>query len=254
MHTLPKVSVIIPAFNEEKYIERVLDALLLQDYPNFEIIVCDNNSTDRTSQVVSRYIETFTVKALRILLVHEERQGTNFARECARKAATGSVIAQLDADCIPSYDWLRKGVERLCKGKRVAVTGPYDYFDGSRSMRTWSLFSQRLFYPLTNQLAQLTGRAAILIGGNAFIRAEMLELAGGYNTSLTFYGDDVDMGKRLCRFGKVAYCNDLIQQSSSRRYQAIGFWEVNKKYQSCFWNLIWNKNILPGTSEMSHPR
>lgn len=254
MQTLPKVSVIIPAFNEEKYIERVLDALLVQDYPDFEIIVCDNHSTDRTPQVVKRFMEMLTVKMLRVVLVREERQGTNFARECARRSATGSVIAQLDADCIPPHDWLRKGVKQLCRGKRVAVTGPYDYFDGPGTMRTWSLFSQRLLYPLASGLAQLTGRAAILIGGNAFIRAEILERAGGYNTSLTFYGDDVDLGGKLCRFGKVAYCNSLLQPSSSRRYRANGFWEVNRKYQASFWNLIWNKNILQGTGEISHPR
>jgi glycosyltransferase involved in cell wall biosynthesis len=254
MHTLPKVSVIIPAYNEEKYIERVLGALMVQDYPDFEIIVCDNNSTDRTPQVITRFTDALTIKIIRIILVHEERQGTNFARECARQAATGSVIAQLDADCIPPADWLRKGVTQLCKGKRVAVTGPYDYFDASKSMRTWSLVSQKILYPVTNMLAQLTGRAAILIGGNAFIRAEILERAGGYNTSLTFYGDDVDMGRRLCRFGEVVYCNSLLQQSSSRRYKANGFWEVNKKYQASFWNLVWNKNILSGTGEISHPR
>jgi glycosyltransferase involved in cell wall biosynthesis len=254
LQALPKISVIIPAFNEEKYIERVLDALMIQDYPNFEIIVCDNHSTDLTMQVVLRFIERLTVKSFRLVLVHEERQGTNFARECARKKATGTVIAQVDADCIPSTDWLSKGIAQLCRGKRVAVTGPYDYFDGSKNMRTWSLLLQRLLYPLTNMLTQLTGRAAILIGGNAFIRAEILGHAGGYNTSLTFYGDDVDMGKRLCRFGKVVYSNTLLQRSSSRRYKANGFWEVNKKYQSSFWNLVWNRNILATTTEISHPR
>ncbi len=253
MH-LPKVSVLVPAFNEEKYIERALSALMLQDYPNFEIIVADNASTDNTSLLVKQFIETRTIRSIPVLLVHENRQGTNFARECARQAATGSVIAQMDADCIPRADWIRKGVTYLCKNKRAAVTGPYDYFDGSMLMRNFSLLSQKIVYPVTSALAQLSGRAAILIGGNAFIRADILEIAGGYNTSLTFYGDDIDMGKRLSRFGKVVYVNSLVQLSSSRRYKANGFWEVNKRYQTCFWNLVWNKNILLETMETSHPR
>ena len=250
---LPKVSVLIPAYNEEKYILRTLNALINQDYPSYEIIVADNASTDQTALVIRNFVENNSLR-IRIILVQESRQGTNFARECARKVASGSVIAQLDADCIPPSDWLRKGVSALLRGKTVAVTGPYDYFDGDKWMRGFSLISQKLFYPLTNLFVQTARRGAILIGGNTFIRAEILELAGGYNTSLTFYGDDVDMAKRLSKYGEIKFVNSLVQLSSSRRYKANGFWEVNKKYQSFFWNLIWQKESLLQTVETSHPR
>lgn len=254
INTLPKVSVIIPAFNEEKYIISALNALIDQEYPFFEIIVTDNDSTDRTAFVIKQFLELHTEIRIPVTLLNEPNKGTNFARECARKAATGSVIAQMDADCIPPKDWISKGVLNLYQGKRVAVTGPYDYFDGNPWMRGFTLVSQRMLYPVTTTLAQLSGRAAILIGGNAFIRADVLEALGGYNTLLTFYGDDVDMGTRLCRHGTVAYIGSLLQFSSSRRYQATGFWQVNKKYQSCFWKLVWQKNILLDTVENSHPR
>ena len=251
--SLPKVSVLIPAFNEEKYILHTLNALIKQNYPRFEIIIANNASTDRTALLVQQFIETHST-SLVIRLVHENRKGTNFARECARQAATGSVIAQLDADCLPPSDWLRKGVALLCRNGRVAVTGPYDYFDGNGLMRFGTMLSQKIIYPLINIAVQLTGKAAILIGGNAFIRSEVLDRCGGYNTSLTFYGDDVDLGKNLSRFGRVDYIPSLIQRSSSRRYKANGFWEVNKKYQSFFWNLVWNKKDLLQTAENSHPR
>lgn len=253
--TLPKVSVLIPAYNEEKYIDRTLTALVSQDYPDFEIIVANNASTDRTETVVQEFISRQPLTGVSITLVHEEQRGTNFAREAARRRATGSIIAQMDADCVPAANWLRKGVAALLRNRhRVAVTGPYDYFDGNSRMRLCALLSQKITYPLINDLVQIAGRAAILIGGNAFIHADMLEKAGGYNTALTFYGDDIDLGRQLARFGHVAYVPWLVQQSSSRRYQANGFWEVNKKYQDCFWNLVWRKDVVLATGETSHPR
>lgn len=98
---LPPVSVLIPAFNEEEYILQTLNALMAQDYPRFEIIIANNASTDLTAIIVQEFIDKHTTAGRPIHLVHENRQGTNFARECARLKATGSIVAQLDADCIP---------------------------------------------------------------------------------------------------------------------------------------------------------
>ncbi len=252
---LPKVSVIVPAFNEEKYITRTLSALVAQDYPDYEIIIADNASTDDTALLVNAFIDNHNSPNRRIILVSELRKGTNYARECARQAATGSVIAQIDADCVPSKFWISKGVAALCgPGARVAVTGPYDYFDGDFYMRHCSLLMQKASYPIINTCVQLAGRAAILIGGNAFIRAQVLEQVGGYNTALTFYGDDVDLGKKLSVYGWVGYIPSLVQPSSFRRYKAIGFWQVNKKYQSFFWSMVWQKQEGLATLETSHPR
>ncbi len=254
--SLPKVSVLIPAYNEEKYIYRTLTAILAQDYPDYEVIVANNASTDQTALLIQQLIDRQPATGIPpIRMVCEEQKGTNFAREAARKLATGDIIAQLDADCVPASSWLRKGVRALLQHPhRVAVTGPYDYFDGNPQMRFFSLLSQQLTYPLISNLAQIAGRAAILIGGNAFVHASVLEKAGGYTTDLTFYGDDIDLGKQLTQFGTIAYLPSLVQPSSSRRYQANGFWEVNKKYQDCFWNLIWRKNNILTTTETSHPR
>lgn len=253
--SLPRVSVLIPAYNEEKYIHQTLAALVTQDYPDYEIIVTDNASSDRTAFVIQTFINEQPITGVQIKLVHESRKGTNYARESARQQASGLIIAQMDADCLPAPNWLRKGVKALIKNpQRVAVTGPYDYFDGSSGMRFFSLLSQRVFYSFISDMVQFSGRGAILIGGNAFIRAAILEKAGGYNTAFTFYGDDIELGKQLARLGHVAYIPGLVQQSSSRRYKANGFWEVNKKYQYSFWNLVWRKNSLLTTAETSHPR
>src|ERR1035437_3541114 len=176
-----KVSVLIPVFNEEKYILRTLQAILCQDYPNYEVIIVNNGSTDRTSEIISEFLNTLIPANKSIIFTFEGRKGTNYARECARKLATGSIIAQLDADCVPDKDWISIGARHLKYNKIVAVTGPYYYYDGPFFMRTIALLSQSFSYPFINTLVQLAKRGGIIIGGNAFIKADILTLTGGYN-------------------------------------------------------------------------
>lgn len=248
-----KVSVIIPAFNEENYITNCLEAIAKQDYTEYEVLIVNNASTDNTVEVIKQFIKRNNLS--KFFLLHENRKGTNMARECARLAATGTIIAQLDADCIPSSNWISKGVQALEPKHVVAATGAYYYFDSSLIVRTASLLSQLVSYPLINTIVQKFNRGAILIGGNAFVYANILDLAGGYNTDLTFYGDDVDVANRLSKYGCVNYSTNLIMNSSYRRYNALGFWKVNKKYQDFFWNIIFRKDIeLSNTIELVHPR
>jgi glycosyltransferase involved in cell wall biosynthesis len=208
-----KVSIIIPAHNEEASIENTLKAVFKQDYPDFEIIVVNNNSSDRTSEIA----EGMGVKVLL-----ETRKGTQWARECGRKEATGEIIANLDADCLPDPKWITNGVEHFSSKKVVAVTGPYDYYDGTTFFRKASLLIQRNIYPFFNSLLQMIGRSAVVIGGNVFLRSDTLSKVGGYNTSITFYGDDTDTAKRMIKRGKVAFDKDLIVKTSARRFKQEG--------------------------------
>ncbi len=254
MQQFPMVSVIIPAYNEEKYIIKTLSAVLQQDYPNYEVIVVNNASTDATERLVNEFIQTLPATGPQIIFCTEEKQGTNYARECARKLATGKIIAQLDADCVPGKHWVSNGV-KLLSGSAVAATGPYDYFDAPIYMRAFTFLSQYLTYPIVSTIVQVANRGGILIGGNAFVKAKVLELAGGYNTAFTFYGDDVDIAAKVSSLGWIRFSSTLLLPSSSRRYKAIGFWKVIKKYQDCFWNVVFRKDTNPfDTLEMNHPR
>src|SRR5581483_9075806 len=112
------VSVVVPAHNEEKNVAQTIEALLAQNYPNFEIIVVNNASTDKTSEIVSK----FPVK-----LVHEPRKGLLWARERGRVEASGEIIANIDADCLPDENWIHTAVAHFDSHEVSAVTGPYDY-------------------------------------------------------------------------------------------------------------------------------
>ncbi len=207
-----RISVIIPALNEEKNLGKTLDAILSSDYPNFEVIVSDNGSSDKTSEIA---------KSKGVKVVREERKGTLWAREAGRKIANGKTLAFLDADCLPESDWLSLGAKHFANREIVAVTGPYDYYDGPAFFRWFSLASQKYIYCPFNTLLRFFGRG-MLIEGNTFIRASSLEAIGGFDTSITFYGDGTDTAKRLAAHGKIIFDNKLVLKTSARRFKTEG--------------------------------
>lgn len=89
-----KVSVIIPAYNAEKYISECLDSVLRQTYQNIEIIVVDDGSTDNTYAVIERHLESHS----NIILMHQENGGVCSARNAGIDMASGDYIMFLDAD------------------------------------------------------------------------------------------------------------------------------------------------------------
>ncbi len=230
-----KVSIVIPAHNEEKIIETLLRALHTQEYPAFEIIVVDNGSTDRTAKIA---------RSCGARLLEEKRQGTLFAREGGRREAHGDIIANIDADCIPPPDWLANGIEYFKDRDVVAVTGPCDYADASAFFRWLSWRVQKYIYRAISNFLQLRyiRCGAIILGGNVLIRSDALSRIGGYDTSFEFYGDDTDTAKRLCKFGKVVFAPDVSVQTSARRFRKNGILKTTWLYVFHFFRVIARRN------------
>lgn len=223
-----KVSIIIPAYNEEKYLAATIEAALNQSHPDFEVIIVDNASTDRTAEIA----RSFPVK-----LVHEANQGTQWARERGRLEASGEILAYLDADCLPDKDWLARGVERFDE-RVVAVAGPYDYFDAANHIRYILLYSQKLLYFPANVLAQYLRLGAVMIAGNSLFRASALEKIGGHDTSILFWGDDTDTAKRISKIGRVVWSNQLTLKTSARRLHSQGILKTLSLYLLYFFKVI----------------
>ncbi|HVT74845.1 MAG TPA: glycosyltransferase [Candidatus Paceibacterota bacterium] len=227
--TMPKVSVIIPAYNERDMIAATLRAISVQDYPDYEVIVVDNASTDGTAEVAS----SFNVKVVR-----EPKKGLLAARERGRLEAQGDIIVQMDADCLPDRDWLARGASHFADPSVMGVAGPYDYHDGGPLFRFVSLISQRYVYRGMSRFLQFFDRGAVLIGGNSFIRASALEKTGGYDTSIVFYGEDTDTAKRVARQGRVLFDPRLAQKTSARRFKAEGTMKISALYLFHFFKVI----------------
>ncbi len=130
------VSVIIPAFNAEKYVRETLDSVLAQTYPALEVIVVDDGSTDSTPSILSEYGE-------RIRVIRQPNRGSAVARNVAVSAANGAWVAFIDADDLWRPEKLSRQMEcctrypvshtdSVCFGEAMAgevlrssVTTPY---------------------------------------------------------------------------------------------------------------------------------
>lgn len=112
MENRPLISVSMPAFNAERYIEESIKSVLSQTYDNFELIIYDDGSTDRTREIILGYSDP-RVK----VILGEVNQGLIFARNAIAREAKGKYLALLDADDIASPDRFEKQVAFLERGK-----------------------------------------------------------------------------------------------------------------------------------------
>lgn len=98
-HDRIHVSIVIPAYNEERYIGSCLDSIAKQTTKPFEVIVVDNNSTDNTVKIAKSY--PF------VRVIREPKQGRVFARDAGFNTAKGTIIGRIDADTILPPHWVR---------------------------------------------------------------------------------------------------------------------------------------------------
>lgn len=235
------LSFVVPAYNEEAYIGPCLDSILEQTRGLehlTEIIVVNNASTDHTREVVLRYIAEH---GSRLRLVDEHRKGLPFARQAGFLASTGSLIANVDSDSRLTPGWLDKVLRsfREHEGQNpplVALSGPLVYYDLAPSQRR--LVS--LFYGIawltyaTNKYILRVG--SMVQGGNFVLSRAGLEAIGGYDVSITFYGEDTDIARRLHAVGKVLFTFDLKMLSSARRLKHEGMLTIAFRYAvNYFW-------------------
>ena len=105
-----RISVLLPVYNSEKYIEETLDSILMQDYDNFELIIVNDGSTDKTFDIISRY------KDERITLINQENRGVGYTRNRLIALSSAPLILFVDSDDILSSSFIsslyRARVER----------------------------------------------------------------------------------------------------------------------------------------------
>ncbi len=94
------LSIVIPAYNEERHLQACLDSIAAQTEPPDEVLVVDNNSKDKTTTIAKKYAF--------VHVIHEQQQGVVFARNRGFNAATSALIGRIDADSILPHDWVKR--------------------------------------------------------------------------------------------------------------------------------------------------
>ncbi|HYL26495.1 MAG TPA: glycosyltransferase [Candidatus Nitrosotalea sp.] len=213
----PRVSVVVCAYNAESTIRECLDALTRVDYPNFEVIVVNDGSTDATGSIAADYP---------VRLISTENRGLSNARNTGLEAATGEIVAYLDSDAFPDGHWLKYLAWAFVDSDYVGVGGPNlappglgltaDCFDNAPGGPVHVLLSDR--------------EAEHIPGCNMAFRRTELAATGGFDPGLRVAGDDVDICWRLqARGGRLGFAPGAVVWHH-RRTTLRSYWKQQRGY------------------------
>ena len=217
-----KVSIVIAAFNEEEFLGKCLDALAHQSIKPFEIIVVDNNSTDKTADIARH-------KGARIIT--ERKQGASHARNTGFDFASGEVILRTDADTIVPHDWIEKMTTHFKDPSVGIVCGGVLYY------KKWL---NPLSHLLIFWIDDVFGYKAIT-GPNFGIRKAVWEkIRGEVHTNDGRFHEDLDLSIHAMRFGKYVRDYSLMVTTSPRRARNFSIFFV--KYPMKWINTVFFKD------------
>jgi glycosyltransferase involved in cell wall biosynthesis len=176
----PRISVIVCAYNSEDTLPDCLNGLRALDYSNYEVIVVNDGSTDRSAEIASEY---------GFRLIDTENRGLACARNAGLEAATGEIVAYIDSDASPEPQWLSHLAISFMRSQHVGIGGPNIPPEGDGRLAecvghapggpTHVLLSDRL--------------AEHIPGCNMAFRKESLDAIGGFDPQFRIAGDDVDI-------------------------------------------------------------
>jgi glycosyltransferase involved in cell wall biosynthesis len=213
------ISIVIPAYNEEKYIGDCLRSIVANRTDEIlEIIVIDNASTDDTAMVAQQFPG--------VHVVHEPQKGLTRARQRGLMETKGELIAYLDADTRMPPGWVATVKKEFAKHpEMVSLSGPFHYYDLPPSKKIlaeglWTLTAMPTFWMV----------GFMVLGANFVAKREALVHVGGFDTTITFYGEDTDIARRLSKAGKVRFSMGFFIIGSGRRLLEEGITRSFSRY------------------------
>lgn len=178
-----RASIIIPAYNAEKTLAACLNACLAQDYPDTEVIVVDDGSTDATAEIAHGFTG---------IRVHSmQNGGPAKARNIGAQEATGALLVYTDSDCVPQPDWLTC-LTAPFKDNVVAVGGTYACANPE------SRLARVIQAEIAARHQQFGAEVDFLGSFNVAYRADAFRDAGGFDENYRHAsGEDNDLAYRL---------------------------------------------------------
>jgi len=212
----PRVSVVVCVRNGVATIDDCLDACRRLAYPDLEIVVVDDGSTDGTGARVAAAVERWAgdPAAPPLLVVRQRPLGLGAARNAGATAASGEIVAYTDADCMPDADWLRHLVGTMQRAGVAAVGGPN--LPPPPPSRVPAAVGSAPGGPTHVLLDDET--AEHVPGCNMAVRRSVLQDVGGFDVQFQTAGDDVDLCWRLQDRGhRIAFSPAALVWHHSRR-------------------------------------
>ena len=214
----PRISVVVCSYNGARTIRDTMEGLKRLEYPDFEVIVVNDGSTDATARIVAEYPE--------VRLISTDNRGLSAARNTGWQQAGGEIVAYIDDDAYPDPHWLQYLAHRFTTGDWVGVGGPNIAPPGDG--------------PIADCVANAPGgpvhvlvsdvEAEHVPGCNMAFRREALAAIDGFDVRYRAAGDDVDLCWRLQeRGGKIGFHAGAMDWHHRRNSLAM-YWNQQKGY------------------------
>jgi biofilm PGA synthesis N-glycosyltransferase PgaC len=247
----PRVSILIPAWNEEVGILKTLNSVISANYPDFEVIVINDGSTDNTHQIIRDFLATADCpKYCSLKYLKLKNGGKAQALNKALTYATGEIIITIDADSIMHPDAITHITRQFCDPAVAAVAGNVSI--GNRFAGLGIIQQLEYLFGFYMKRADSVFNAVYIIGGAAAAyRTSTLIDVGGFDCSVIT--EDIELSTRMlshgykCRYEPKAIVytegpSDIRSLCNQRLRWKYGRFQTFYKYRSLFFNSQHSKN------------
>jgi GT2 family glycosyltransferase len=212
----PRITVIVCTFNGSRTIRECLASLTALDYPDYEVIVIDDGSTDSTAEIVAEF---------RCRAIHQTNLGLSTARNGGLKASTGEIVAYIDDDAFADRHWLRYLALAFRQSTHAAIGGPNIPPKGGL---TAAAVARSPGGPCHVMFSDDV--AEHIPGCNMAFRRDTLIAIGGFDPKFRVAGDDVDICWQLQQRGETIGFAPAAVVWHRCRNSVLGFWRQQAGY------------------------
>ena len=206
----PKVSVIIPAWNEEVGLVKTVKTVVASTYSDLEVVVVNDGSTDKSDELMKEFLKdhTATKSTVPIVYIYKENGGKGNALNDGIKASTGEIIISIDADCVLLPDTVSNFVKHFENEKVMAAVGNVKIGNQTTVLETLQ-YLEFLFSFYFKKADSLFNTIYIIGGAAGAFRRSVFEQVGFYSSeNIT---EDIDLSVRIQKAGmKIVYAADAI--------------------------------------------
>jgi len=253
----PLISVIIPAYNAEEYIAAAIESVLNQNYKDFELLIINDGSTDKTEEIIHSFKDT------RIRYFSQENRGLAATHNTGIRQSRGKFITKLDADDRMMPDFIARHLEQFEKHPEADLVYCDDYLI-DRNDKPIKIIKRPEYTDRKSLIRDLFRHGYPIVPFRTCIRRSVFDKIGFFDESL-LVGEDYDMirrfikhGLKICHLPSALYLRRVTENSLSRNscpQKAKSHYEVIKRFvetfrhDELFPDVDWRK-IAPETIEL----
>jgi len=238
----PRVAVLIPAYNEEKVIERTVKAALNSDYPNLRVIVIDDGSKDRTLEVAHRAFAKEEA-AGRVLILAKANSGKaealNYGIEHLRDA---EIFVGIDADTVIAHDAIARLVPHFINPKVAAVAGNAKVGNRVNLWTRWQALEYITSQNFERRALNTLGAVSVVPGAIGAWRVSAVREAGGYHIDTV--AEDADLTMALLRRGYRVEYEDMALAYTEAPTNANGLMRQRFRWSFGILQAVWKHSAV----------